>query len=68
MKEGPLSVVAYLFILFGFLSIILSIIGLKLRFLSFLDAGGEGLGFIIKICFIVFGFILMYVVRTSSEQ
>lgn len=44
----------------GFLSIILSMIGLKFSFLMWIDAPGSLFGFVVKITMILAGFVIIY--------
>lgn len=68
MDRPIITVIGYLFLLFGFLSLILSMIGLRLSFLRFLEFGGPLLAMVIKVGMIVIGFILMYVSKTIAAD
>lgn len=68
MDRPIITVVGYLFLLFGFLSLILSMIGLRLSFLKFLEFGGPLVALIIKVGMIVIGLILMYVSKTIAAD
>lgn len=68
MDKPIVTVVGYALILFGLLSLILSMIGLRLTFLSFLDFAGPLLGFILKISMIMLGFVLMYISKTIQRD
>jgi len=68
MGKPIVTVIGYIFILLGFLALILSMIGLRLSFLAFLEAGGPLLSFIIKMSMIMFGFVLMYISKTIERD
>lgn len=60
MKKGVLSVVGFLLLLFGLLSIILSLTGLQLSLLAWIDNLGGLLSMVIKVIMIFGGVVLMY--------
>lgn len=68
MDNPIVTILGYALFLFGLLSLILSMIGLRLTFLSFLEFAGPLPGFIIKICMIMFGFVLMYISKTIQRD
>lgn len=68
MDRPIITVIGYLLLLFGFLSLVLSMIGLRLSFLKFLDSGGPLVAMMIKVGMIVAGFILMYVSKTIAQD
>ena len=61
MPRGIKTVIGFLLVLSGFISLILSMIGLELSFLRFLDAMNPLLRFIVRLVMIVGGLILMYI-------
>jgi len=68
MDKPIVTVIGYVLILLGFLAVILSMIGLRLKFLAFLEFGGPLIAFIIKMCMIMVGFILMYISKTIARD
>ena len=68
MDRPIITVIGYLLLLFGFLALILSMIGLRLSFLRFLEFGGPLVALVIKLAMIVAGFILMYVSKTIAQD
>ena len=67
MNKGLLSLVGFLLFIFGFISLILMIAGLKLTFLSFIDVPGPLFGFLVRICMIFVGIIIVYMVRLPRD-
>jgi len=65
-NKGLAALVGFILAGLGFLSIILSMIGLKFTFLTWIDAGGSLLGFVVKIAMILAGFVIMYLSLTNS--
>lgn len=43
-------------------------IGLRLKFLAFLEYGGPLIAFMIKMSMIMFGFIIMYISKTIERD
>ena len=52
----------------GFLALILSLVGLKLSFLAFIDSGGRLLGFVIKLMMIVIGIVILALAQTNWNE
>jgi hypothetical protein len=59
-----LTILGFVLFMIGFLSIVLSTVGLDLTILKFLDAFGRGASFSIKLLMLFGGMILFYVART----
>ncbi len=68
LPKGTFSIIGYLLLLFGFISIIFRLIGMNISFLAWTDLWGVGIGFLIKILIMMFGMIILYVDRTGLEQ
>ncbi|MEM6724072.1 MAG: hypothetical protein AAF598_08540 [Bacteroidota bacterium] len=64
-NKGLITLLGYLLFSLGMLSIILSIVGVKLAFLSWIDAPGRLTGFLIKLFMLVIGLIIMFVARAD---
>lgn len=67
MNKGVFTLIGYLLFLIGMLSLILSLIGLKLSFLSWIDAKPI-MGLAIKLALVMFGLIFMYLAKIRSEE
>lgn len=69
MKKNAewLSLVGFVLVTFGVGALALSLVGLRFSFLTWLDAGGHFLGFIIKMAMVVFGFLLVYVAKSNFK-
>lgn len=52
----------------GLLALILNLVGLKLSFLQWMDAGGKLLGLIIQLVMTITGFIMVYFGQTDLSQ
>ena len=68
MNKSILSIIGFLLFILGTIAIVLSLVGLNLSVLAPLEDLGAGIAFLIKILMIVIGLILVYVVRTSTEE
>lgn len=60
MKRGYLALFGFLLFMFGFVSIILNMVGLRLSYLALLDTWGHLVGFIFKLIMIFGGIVVMY--------
>jgi len=52
----------------GFLSLVLSLVGVKLSFLVFIDAGGRLLGFVMRLLMIVLGVVSVALAQTNWKE
>ena len=68
MPKGTFSIIGYLLLLFGFISIVLRLIGMNISFLAWTDIWGTGFGFLIKILIMMLGMIILYIDRTGLEN
>ena len=67
-KKTALTVLGFLLAGLGFLSIVLSLVGLGFSYLSWLNYFGKGTAFLIKILMTFGGFILIYIAQTDWEK
>ena len=67
-NKGLMTLLGYLLFALGMLSIILSIVGVKLAFLSWIDNWGRLTGFLIKLFMLVIGMIIMFVARADWPE
>lgn len=65
MNKGWLSLIGFLLFFYGMLSLVLSLIGAKLTFLTWLEAFGPLMGFVLKILMIVGGIVIVAVARSD---
>ena len=68
MNKNHLTIVGFIMFLLGMISIILSLVGLNLQVLSFIEKLGGGIAFLIKILIAVFGIIMVYLARTYNPE
>lgn len=63
--KNLLTILGFLLVVTGFLSMIVSVVGLKFSFLLFLESWGSLVGFVLKLLLIMIGFILTYLGQTN---
>ncbi len=63
--KGLFTLLGFLLAGAGFLAIVLSMIGLKLSFLVWIDRPGPLIGFIIRLVMILAGVIIIYLAQTD---
>ena len=62
------SILGFLLFIFGFMSLILSIVGIKIAFLLWLDAFGALTGLIIKLMMIMGGIVMVVITRGDEAR
>ena len=67
-NKGWLSLVGFVLAGLGFLALILSIVGVKLSFLTWIDQPGPLFGFLMRIVMIVAGLIIIYFALTDFSE
>lgn len=57
-----------IFLLLGFFSLVLMMVGIKLSFLQWIDAGGRLTGFVLKLSMAVLGGTLIALAQTNWKE
>lgn len=65
MKKNIFTIIGFLLFLFGMSALVLSLVGVKLSFLLFIDKGGAGLGLAIRLGMIIGGIIMALIAKTN---
>ena len=60
MNRGIATLIGFLLLALGLLSIILKMVGVQFSFLLWMDAWGPGVGFVLKLLMVVLGIMVMY--------
>jgi len=66
-SKGYMSLLGFVIFFLGVLSLILSLVGLKLKFLAFLDAFGGTLGLLFKLIMTFAGIIILYLSKMDRS-
>jgi len=61
-------VLGFLLFLFGFIALILLLVGLQLSFLAFLDIPSRSFGFAMRLLMVFGGVVMMYISRSKFED
>lgn len=67
MNKSFITTIGFLLFIIGMLAFILSFVGIRFVFLSFLDQLGSPWSFLTKIIMILVGLILIYVSKTIDQ-
>ena len=67
MKKGYWTVIGFLLLLFGFLSLLLSLVGLELTFMKGLNVLGSMGKFLTQLLMIFGGVVVMYLSRLEVD-
>ncbi len=67
-KNTSLLIIGFVLAGVGFFSLIISLVGVSLTYLSWLNNYGSGFAFAVKIAMTVFGFALLYIGATDWSK
>ncbi len=69
-NKGIITLLGFILAGLGFLALILSMVGVQLAFLTWIDSPGKLFGFLIRLLMILVGIIIIYLVQTdfSGEE
>lgn len=67
MNKGLISLVGFILFIIGTLALVLSLVGIKFAFLTWIDAFGGGFGLLIRLAMIVIGIVIIVVTRSDFE-
>ena len=59
------AIIGFVFIIIGVLSLVLLFVGVQLSFLTWIDAAGRLVGFVIRLLMIMSGFIIITLSQTN---
>ncbi|MFM2393453.1 MAG: hypothetical protein RLZZ546_1435 [Bacteroidota bacterium] len=66
MKRNSFIIIGFLLFFLGFMSIVISLVGLKFDILAFLNKVGVGFAFLVHIIMVCVGLSLLYVGKTMK--
>ncbi len=66
-NRGLFTLVGFLLAGIGFMALILSLVGLQLSFLTWIDAPGRLFGFVTRLVMIIVGIIMIYLAQTDFK-
>ncbi len=64
-SKGWITLLGFFIAGTGFLALILSLVGIKFSFLTWIDAPGPLFGFVFRLLMIVIGIIMIYLTQTD---
>ena len=67
MNKGVASIIGFALAGLGFLSIVLSLVGVQFAFLLWLDSFGRLFGFVAKIVMIIAGILILYIAQSDFK-
>lgn len=68
VRATIMLVLGFLIFLLGFTATVLMLVGIRYSFLAFIDAGGQTLGFVIRLLMIFGGLAMVYIYRNKFEK
>ncbi len=67
MNKALYSLLGFSFLILGMLALVLQMVGVQLVFLTWLDSWGGGIGFLLRLMFIVVGIVIIVVTRSGEN-
>lgn len=67
MNKTKYTVLGFLLFILGIVSMVLSLVGVKLAFLVFIDSFGRGIGFMIRILMVLVGVVMVVMSRSEFD-
>lgn len=67
-KTQILTTLGFLLFIIGFVALVLSLVGIRLSMLVFLDSFGSLASFLIKLVMVVAGIVIIYVSKSPEFQ
>ena len=67
MNKSLFSLIGFSLFIIGTMALVLSLVGVKLSFLTWIDAPGQGFGFLIRLIMIIVGIVIIVVTRSDFE-
>ena len=67
MNKGIFSLLGFVLAGLGFLSIVLSLVGVQFSFLTWLDSFGRLFGFVAKLIMIIAGILILYIAQSDFK-
>ncbi len=67
MKKAIFTLIGFLFFVIGFLSLVFLLIGAQFSFLTWIDAGGRLLGFVVRLLMVIGGIVMVIITRTDWD-
>lgn len=68
MSRAVYTFIGFLLFLFGFMALALSLVGVQLSFLTWIDAPGKLFGFVIRLLMILAGIVIVVLTRTDWRE
>lgn len=67
MNKSIITLIGFLLFLFGSIALVLSVVGVQLTMLTWIDGAGQLVGLIIRLMMIIIGITMVAVVRSDFE-
>lgn len=68
MNRGLWTLLGFCLFILGFSALVLSLVGVRISFLTWMDAPGRLFGFVMRLVFVLLGFVIVYLAQTDWKQ
>jgi len=65
---SAILILGFLLFLFGFIALVLMLVGLQLSFLAFIDSWGRTVGLVIRLLMVFGGVVVVFLARSKFEK
>ena len=67
-RASAFLILGFLLFLFGFIALVLMLVGLQISFLAFIDYWGRTPGLVIRLLMVFGGVVIVYLARSRFEK
>ncbi|HLF64884.1 MAG TPA: hypothetical protein VI603_14065 [Saprospiraceae bacterium] len=67
-RMSAILILGFLLFLFGFIALVLMLVGLQLSFLAFIDSWGRTVGLVIRLLMVFGGVVVVFLARSKFEK
>ena len=68
MKRGIYTLIGFVLVVVGIVALVLSVVGVKLSFLVFIDKPGPTFGLVVRLMMIISGFVIAVLNTTNWKE
>jgi len=63
MNKTTLTIIGFLLLMLGVISLVLTLVGVQLSYLLWIDAMGKGIGFVLRLIMVLTGVVMIVLSR-----
>lgn len=67
-RKGLWSIIGFLMMALGLMSLIFSMVGMQFAFMQWMDAAGRMGGFLLRVVMMIAGIVILYLANTNFDE